>query len=124
MAGIVKGIRQKISDSAYSDLVPIGTDGEYVDMLSGLTLERELKLGQDHDVSIVENDDGSIDIIENYATPSAVSYYRVKTTINADADFIVQNLYWIENKQETLKKSKQISITKNDNGFDIQEVLQ
>ena len=53
----------------------------------------------------------------------ATEYNRVKTNINTDADSITQRLYWVENGQETLKKSKQISIKENSNGFNIQEVL-
>lgn len=120
----IKGERQKLSANSYSDFLPFGVDGEYVDMLSGLTLERELKLGQDHTAEVIENSDGSVDIEEVYAKPSATKYYIVRTNINEDADTIVQKLYWVENGQETLKKSKQISIIENDDGFNIQEVLQ
>lgn len=79
-------------------------------MLSGLTLERELKLGQDHTTSIVENDDGSYDITESFAKPGDTSFYVLKTNINADADTIVQQLYWSVNGTETLKKTKTVSI--------------
>lgn len=119
----IKGERQKTGSNSFSDYLPFGVDGEYVDMLSGLTLERELKLGQDHAVNIIQNDDESITIVEDYATPSALKFYRVKTNINTNADSITQRLYWVENGQETLKKSKQISIKENSNGFNIQEVL-
>lgn len=36
----IKGERQKTGSNSFSDYLPFGVDGEYVDMLSGLTLER------------------------------------------------------------------------------------
>jgi len=50
----IKGSRQKNTTGGYADYIPFGADGEYVDMLSGLNLERELKLGGDHLTSITE----------------------------------------------------------------------
>ena len=55
----IKGSRKKIGASSYDVFIPFGTDGSYVDMLSGLSLERELKLGGDHGTSVLENEDGS-----------------------------------------------------------------
>lgn len=121
----IKGSRKKIGATSYDVFIPFGTDGKYVDMLSGLTLEQELKLGGDHGVSIVENDDGSIDISEKYTiSDNTKSFYRVDTNISAAADQIVQKLYWIDDSgQSTLKKTKTISIIEETNGFNIQEVL-
>lgn len=121
----IKGSHKKIGASSYDVFIPFGTDGNYVDMLSGLSLERELKLGGDHGTSILENEDGSFQISEKYAPAAAtVSYYRVDTNINSDADTIVQKLYWIDqNGQSSLKKTKTISIIEETNGFNIQEVL-
>ena len=59
----IKGSRQKNSTGNYADYIPFGADGEYIDMLSGLNLERELKLGGDHLTSITEQN-GNIIITE------------------------------------------------------------
>ena len=50
--GRVKEIKSKIGDS-FSTPYPIGTDALYVDVLSKLDLEEQLKLGGPHCVSII-----------------------------------------------------------------------
>lgn len=51
MSQRIKQIRKKTSNG-YTTGIPIGTDGILVDMLSGLDLEEELKLGNNHYVQI------------------------------------------------------------------------
>lgn len=41
----LKGLKQKKNGGLYSDFIPFGTDGKYIDMLDGLDLEQQLKLG-------------------------------------------------------------------------------
>lgn len=120
----IAGSRKKVGNGSYEPMIPFGVGGQYVNMLSGLTLERELKLGQDHQVSIVQNDDGSIDITETYQKPGDTKYYKVLTNINDEATTIVQKLYWVEGTgTETLKKTKTVSINQEEDGYSIQEVL-
>ena len=52
----VKGLHKKTTASSFGPLVPIGTDGTLVDMLSGLDNEQELKLGGNHVTEISEDD--------------------------------------------------------------------
>lgn len=120
----IKGLRQKRSDSEYFPFMPFGTDGQYIDMISELNLEYELKLGPKHIASIenyIDSETGLIDdnitiIVENYATPSEVatpgkSYYQVRTEIDASgqsteqeetyiAAVITATLYWMSNSYE------------------------
>jgi hypothetical protein len=49
--GRIKEIRQKTS-SGYTTGIPIGSSGYLIDMLSSLDLEEELKLGNDHYVTV------------------------------------------------------------------------
>lgn len=51
----IKQIRQK-SSSGYLTGIPLGADGLLVDMLSGLDLEEELRLGGNHYVEIVDTE--------------------------------------------------------------------
>ena len=54
----VKQIRRKNSNNAgdYSLPIPIGTDGLLVDMLSGLDLEQDIRLGGNHYVEVNESE--------------------------------------------------------------------
>ena len=126
----IKGSRQKITDgnpSNYGQYIPFGADGEYVDMLSGLNLERELKLGGDHLASIIQGPNGSTIITQKYATDEATgTYYKVITTISEDGSVttITSQLYWVNSLgAETLKNTKTITIDQSGNQTEIQEVL-
>ena len=86
---ITKGFYQKNEDNTYSHYMPFGTDGQLVDMISGLNLEYELKLGTEHDVQIHNDSNTLTTIIEDYAAPNNVGngkYYRVITSINDDPE--------------------------------------
>ena len=51
----VKGYRKKRADDSYAPLVPFGSDGILIDMLSGLHLEYELVIGGKRNSTITEN---------------------------------------------------------------------
>ena len=79
----IKEIRKKSSLNTFSS-VPIGADGLLIDMLSGLDLQQELKLGNSHYVEIKdqtrtpdEGDPYDVTIIKQWyldeAKPSTVS---------------------------------------------------
>lgn len=55
----IKQIRQKVENNDYSPY-PIGSEGQYIDMLSKLDLEEELKLGGNHYVTVEEFEDKTI----------------------------------------------------------------
>jgi len=83
---ITKGFYQKNQDNTYGSYTPFGTDGQLVDMISGLNLEYELKLGTEHDVQIHNDSETLTTIIENYAAPDDVDdskYYQVVTSIDS-----------------------------------------
>lgn len=63
----IKQIRQKDNNNGYSTPIPLGADGFLIDMLSGLDLEEELKLGSNHYVEIEEKENVTI-IKEWYLT--------------------------------------------------------
>lgn len=122
----IKGSRQKNTTGDYADYIPFGADGEYIDMLSGLNLERELKLGGDHLTSIVEQD-GVTTITQKYADDESTGkYYKVITTISESAagTTITSELHWLDNTgTDVLKNTKTIVIADEDTSTDITEVL-
>lgn len=122
---VIRGSRQKLGTGSYSDLIPFGTYGKYIDMLSGLDLEQELKLGGATDVHINNNDDGSTTITENYAAEDSTGHYQLVTVVDEEGTFIIQSLYWVDSEgQNTLKYAKQFSIIEKDDEYQITGVLQ
>ena len=124
----IKGTRQKnVTGDAYGQYIPFGADGEYVDMLSGLTLERQLKLGGDHTTTISTNQQGQTVITQKYADSEVLnSFYKVVTTIgkSGNATTITSQLHWINNQgNDTLKNTKTITIGGSGGQTEIEEVL-
>ncbi len=77
----IKGLRKKSVDS-FDNLIPFGTDGTLVDMLSGLDNEQELKLGGNHSSVITEVSASETTIVETYyALDGATVIYTVETDI-------------------------------------------
>lgn len=107
----IKGVRQK-QNGAYPTFVPLGTDGQFIDMISDLNLEYELKLGVKH-VANITRDEYNEDItyiLEYYATPQEVqqggTFYSVETTIDGTGHAVAEpdwyatddmdaKLYWV-----------------------------
>lgn len=83
----VKGLHKKTTASSFGPLVPIGTDGTLVDMLSGLDNEQELKLGGNH-IAEISEDGNSTTIIEQYCKNDAAKtiVYTVKTIVTDNID--------------------------------------
>lgn len=111
----IKGVRQKTGQNSYPVYVPFGVDGEYTDMLSGLTLEKEIKMGGDHLTTISTQQDGSTLITEKYApNATTVNYYQLVTNISQVANVgtvIASTLSWIDNSQTSnIKNTKRITI--------------
>ena len=79
----VKGYRKK-AETGYEAFIPFGSDGEFIDILSGLNLEEEMRLGGRRNVSFSEND-GAIIITETYYNTSGTQIYRVVTTLSSGA---------------------------------------
>ena len=110
----IKGTRQKASNNTYGQFFPFGTDGQYIDMASGLDLEKELKLGGDHLVSIQELEDNETFITEKYKKEEEnQNFYQVETSIKEinQGTLIKCRLYWIVNASsgnngKILKKKK------------------
>lgn len=122
----IKGTRQKIATGSYADYVPFGADGEYIDMMSGLDLEKELKLGGDHLTSIVQRNGQTI-VTEKYAKNSVTTnFYKVVTTIveSNGTTTITSILYWVnESGRDIVRKTKTITIADTSTGTNISEVL-
>ena len=123
----IKGSRQKITTGSYGNYIPFGADGEYIDMRSGLNLERQLKLGGDHSATISENEYGNTVITEIYADQNSTNnYYKVITTIaqNGAITNITSQLHWINSQaDDILKNTKNTTIDESSDITDITEVL-
>lgn len=66
--GRIKQIRQKSPLGGFTDPFPLGTDGYLVDMISGLDLEQQIKLGGNHYVNIYTDQDDNTYIKQWYLT--------------------------------------------------------
>ena len=128
----IKGTRQKTGNNTYGQFFPFGTDGQYIDMASGLDLEKELKLGGDHYVSVQELANNETKITENYTTiNNNVDFYQVETSIkqtNQGTTLIKCQLYWVTDASSgdlgrILKKKKEIQISENGNITEIKEEI-
>lgn len=61
----IKGLHIKEGPNSYTDLIPFGSNGELIDMVSTLDLEEELKIGGNHYFEISE-DENDITIIKEW----------------------------------------------------------
>lgn len=81
----IKQIRKKTTNGTANgfNIVPLGADGSFIDMVSGLDLEEQLKLGGNHSASINIIDDKTTQIKEYYYDNqnSKILKYSVLTTI-------------------------------------------
>ena len=120
----IKGVRQKQS-GGYPTFVPLGTDGQFIDMISDLNLEYELKLGVKHVAEIKERKDlgeNITEIIEHYATPQEAaqpgSFYSVLITIDGTGyDPGIENQYVtaiVESKLYWRTNGSNINVNPND----------
>lgn len=62
----IKGLHTKLGDQEYSTLIPFGSDGELIDMISTLDLEEELKIGGNHYFEISEEQENDIIIVKQW----------------------------------------------------------
>ena len=76
----VKGYRKKRADDSYAPLVPFGSDGILIDMLSGLHLEYELVIGGKRNSTITENSTNIIFTNQYYNNAGNIQY-TLTTTI-------------------------------------------
>ncbi len=94
----IKQIRQKDSNNNFISY-PIGVEGNFVDLLSNLNLEEELKIGGNHYVTIDEK--SSQLIIKEYYSKlphSNVNWvssitHTVKITMDTGDLFLIDNVY-------------------------------
>lgn len=121
----IKKIHQKGQGNIFTDY-PIGVDSIYVDMLSNLDLEEELKIGNNHSVTVqdvyTEVDEQSVfdhtEIKQYYYdlpldnNNKQVLYY-VETTIDSTGNSISSKLY--QGNETTRLHQKNIEITQNQN---------
>lgn len=119
----IKGLRQKQSDSSYNSLVPFGTDGILVDMLSGLDNEQEFKLGGNHTSVITEVDDTTTTIVETYkALDNSTVTYVVETTVTENNDLSTSITVTLK-RGGAILNSKTITIPADDVTMEIEEEL-
>nr|DAU32078.1 MAG TPA: hypothetical protein [Caudoviricetes sp.] len=123
----LKGLKQKKNGGLYSDFIPFGTDGKYIDMLDGLDLEQQLKLGTISQVTFGTEHSGLIDgatfenitvITQDFCSEIDVDWtihYQVVTKIfdYSHNDTGIQQLLYKcgEGRPKELIKTKNIRIT-------------
>lgn len=121
----IKKIHQKGQGNNFTDY-PIGVDSIYVDMLSNLDLEEELKIGNNHSVTIQDiytevNEQSVFDHTEikqyYYDLPldnnnKQILYY-VETIIDSTGNLISSKLY--QGNKVTELHQKDIKITQDQN---------
>ena len=123
----LKGLKQKKNGGLYSDFIPFGTDGKYIDMLDGLDLEQQLKLGTISQVTFGTENIGLIDgapfenitvITQDFCSEIDVDWtvhYQVVTKIfdYSYMDTGIQQLLYKcgEGRPKELIKTKNIRIT-------------
>ena len=56
----IKGLHTKENSSTYSDLIPFGSEGQLIDMISTLDLEEEIRLGGNHYAELYQGNDQTI----------------------------------------------------------------
>lgn len=100
----IKGLRQKTGANTYADLIPFGTDGKLVDMLSSLDLEQEIKLGGGHVSAINESGPNTV-ITETYT-----GGYTCTTTITENQDNSTTITMVLTKTGEQWSKTKTITI--------------
>lgn len=121
----IKKIHQKGQGNIFTDY-PIGVDSIYVDMLSNLDLEEELKIGNNHSVTVQDvytevNEQSVFDHTEikqyYYDLPldndnKQILYY-IKTIIDSTGNLISSKLY--QGNETTELHQKNIRITQAQN---------
>lgn len=119
----IKKIHQKGQGNNFTDY-PIGVDSIYVDMLSNLDLEEELKIGNNHSVTVQDiytevNEQSVFDHTEikqyYYDLPldnnnKQILYY-VETIIDSTGNLISSKLY--QGNETTKLHQKDIKITQD-----------
>lgn len=120
----IKGLRQKQSSGSFDDLVPFGTDGILVDMLSGLDNEQEFKLGGNHTSVITETSETETSIVETYyALDGTTVTYVVETTIVENTDGSTDITVELK-KSGVVINNKTITIPPDAASISIEEVLE
>ena len=115
----VKGYRKK-AETGYEAFIPFGSDGEFIDILSGLNLEEEMRLGGRRDVGFSENTNGTITVTETYYNASNTQIYRVVTTLSSGAitsgsGTVTVDLYTGTSSTRTKRKTITVSASGNTN---------
>lgn len=133
----IKGLHEKQAGGQYGALVPFGTDGQLVDMFSGLNLEYEVKLGTPHYVTIGEIPPSvgveGTRVVEHYVDPTELPndyaaptkpYYRVTTDIteSGTTTSISVTLDYISSGSSATLKTKTTTIDQS-TGIVIKEVI-
>lgn len=114
----VKGYRKK-AETGYEAFIPFGSDGEFIDILSGLNLEEEMRLGGRRNVSFSENDN-TITVTETYYNADGTQIYRVVTTLSSGAitsgsGTVTVDLYTGTSSTRTKRKTITVSASGNTN---------
>ena len=104
----VKGFRKKGTNDTYDALVPFGSDGILIDMLSGLHLEHELVLGGKRNTTITESTvNENIVVTNQYYNQSGTVQYTLEITIPLSAltatSGSIEIVLYDGNKVSTLK---------------------
>ena len=106
----IKGVRKKQSDGSFATLVPFSTDGQLVDMISGLDLEQELKIGGLHNTIIRQVDNKTTSITEQYFNQDKSAIEYTLGTVITEYDTGYTDIEMILSKGQDIIKAKTITI--------------
>lgn len=125
MADRIKEMARK-RNGAYPDIIPIGADSKFVDMLDGQTLEEEFKLTGPCITDIGQDATGQMLITEEYRLDTQTTdYYKVVTTFVTTSSglAITQVMHYIDGTgADNIIRTKAVSFSSSSSGMVIKEV--
>lgn len=88
----IKGLRRytQNSETPFSNMIPFGTDGDLVDIFSGLDLEEELLLGGRKTISFQEPQDALIITEKYFDRENNCCYSKVSNLTSANTYQVIQ----------------------------------
>lgn len=122
----IKGLRKKTLNPSvpFDDLIPFGTDGQFVDLFDGLNLNEELLIGGAHSISVTTEteDDSEIIVITDeckVGNPSSVVYVVQNKIYDTETGNIIRTTLFGSDGTTVLKEKTTTII-----GDQIEEVLE
>lgn len=125
MADRIKELARK-KNGAFPDMIPLGADSKFVDMLDGQTLEEEFKLTGPCITEIGQDASGQMLITEEFRVDSQTTdYYKVITTFETSSAgmTITQVMHYIDDTgTDNVIRTKTVTFESSSSGMIIKEV--